>query len=169
MLFNFSSQHCNLTEQSDWISVTVQVSRCFLFQKQILPFLCCQEIFGWGYVPSFNLTLVICCTCRPLGTVHRSTQRSVTGCKAPLISAPCTPAAFIGPAQTHWYICIYKSILGLLPSCVCGFILYRVMVCAQMTPPYCPSLRFTLRQAFMLCGPAAWSHWQTDLQLQSRI
>ena len=110
--------------------------------------------------------------------MYHSAVMFVTGCIA--LTHHCTLyARVLWPSLalcrlTHWYIFIYKSILGLLPSYLCGYISLKTSnycLCSNDTlllsaPTVCTEFG---NKAFMFFAPAAWNHLRTDLQLDELI
>ena len=129
--------------------------------------------------------MMICCTCTPLPNacigwilcttalwgLSQAAKLSLTiapymqefsGLHWPCVDSLTGTYLFINPSL----VCFSLTFVGISHSKLV------IIVCTQMTPSYCPSLRFRLNLAnrhkdlfAKFTAPAAWNHLQTDLQL----
>ncbi len=75
--------------------------------------------------------------------------------------------------KMHWYLIIYKAILGMLPSYLCCLIkqkavekyFLRSQIYYTLSVPF---VRSELgKKAFIYAAPSDWNHLQSNLKLQS--
>ncbi len=77
--------------------------------------------------------------------------------------------------QMHWYLLIYKAILGFLPSYLCCLIHQKVVVNYSLRSQsfynlYVPSARTNLgKTAFKYAAPSDWNSLQMKLQLNQLV
>ncbi len=114
-----------------------------------------------------------------LEAVYHGALRFITDCKCS--TRHCTLynrvawSSLAVRRQMHWYLLIYKAILGFLPSYLCCLIHQKVVVnyslCSQsFYNLYVPSAQTNLgKTAFEYAAPSDWNSLQMKLQLNQVV
>ena len=75
-----------------------------------------------------------------------------------------------GRRLSHWYMFIYKAMLGKLPSYICSLISRRVASSYCLRSQDVPSARTVLgAKAFMCAAPLAWNSLQKEWKLSNLV
>ncbi len=146
-----------------FIQCTKEIGYCYFF----LPVLDYGDVV-YQFAPSYLLS--------SLDAVYHGALRFISDCKSSthhcLLYNRVGWSSLLIRRKMHWYLIIYKAILGMLPSYLCCLIKQKIVEKYFLRSQNCytlsvPFVRSELgKKAFMYAAPTDWNLLQSKLKLQ---